>query len=172
MGPGRRKRFRSFKEVERFLGYTLPSKNPEHDRFNETSSEDEAERPKKKSKSVTTTAAKKKSSKSKKSKSSSEDSSSSEEEEEETEMERRKRKEIAYLRTFTKKNGPKNPPTAYILYMSAERPKVAKQYPHLKTTEILKHIGPMVSKYKTERERVQSRIWKSTVVVVIVCYLT
>ena len=60
------------------------------------------------------------------------------------------RKEIAYLRTFTKKNGPKNPPTAYILYMSAERPKVAKQYPHLKTTEILKHIGPMVSKYKSE----------------------
>ena len=66
MGPGRRKRFRSFKEVERFLGYTLPSKNPEHDRFNETSSEDEAERPKKKSKSGTNATAKKKSSKSKK----------------------------------------------------------------------------------------------------------
>merc|ERR1711865_1340194 len=64
-------------------------------------------------------------------------------EEEETMEERRKEKKKEYLHTFSKKNGPKNPPTAYVLYMSHIRPVVAGKNPTMKTQDVLKLIGPM-----------------------------
>ena len=71
------------------------------------------------------------------------DEESSEDEEEETIEERRKRKQKEYLHAFSKKNGPKNPPTAYVLYMAHIRPVVAAKHPTVKTQDVLKLIGPM-----------------------------
>lgn len=66
-----------------------------------------------------------------------------EEEEEETTEERRTRKEKEYVDEFTKKYGPKHPPTGYALYMSSVRVQVKNENPSLKPQHLLKIIGPM-----------------------------
>ena len=139
IAPNSNKRFRSYKEVERHLGYALPAKNPSLDDYDDDEMLDDYAkgRPKKKSKSGQGES-------SSEEESSEEEESSSEEEEEETDAERKKRKTKEYIQEFTKKNlGMKNPPTAYVLYMSAIRAKTAAEYPTLKTQQILKLIGPM-----------------------------
>jgi hypothetical protein len=129
-GPDSTKRYRSYKEVERYLGYILPAEDPNDD-------EDVGGKP-----------PKKKSRKGKKNGSSSEETSSEEDSddsdaEEETAEERLKRKRKEYIQKFIKNNAPKGGATAYIYYMSSIRPEIALKYPELSTTEVMKIIGPM-----------------------------
>ena len=76
-----------------------------------------------------------------------------------------KKSEKKRKRAEEKKNGPKRPKTAYLYFCEEERPKVKKEKPDLKATEVMKELGgrwsnlsdkakkPFVTKADKDRSR-------------------